>query len=73
MSERLLTIEKVASFLQVSPSSVYRWIKAGKLPAIKLGHRQVRVRQTDLEAYIRSHLTTPAQMEEEGQWEQKSE
>ncbi len=57
-SEKLLTVDEVAEILRVSPSTVYRRIQAGELPAIKLGHRQVRVRQEDLDAYIEAHRIT---------------
>jgi|LSQX01.2.fsa_nt_gb excisionase family DNA binding protein len=35
--EELLTPEQVAERLQASRKTVYRWIGAGDLPAIKLG------------------------------------
>jgi len=57
-SEKLLTVDEVAEILRVSPSTVYRRIQAGELPAIKLGHRQVRIKQEDLDAYIEAHRIT---------------
>ncbi len=35
--DELLTPEQVADRLQASRKTVYRWIQAGDLPAIKLG------------------------------------
>jgi len=55
---KLLTVDEVAEILRVSPSSVYRRIQAGELPAVKLGHRQVRIKQEDLDAYIEAHRIT---------------
>lgn len=45
--EKLLTVDEVAEILQVSPITIYRRIQAGDLPAIKLGHRQLRIRPAD--------------------------
>ena len=58
-SEKLLTVDEVAEILRVSPSTVYRRIQAGELPAVKLGHRQVRIKQEDLDAYIEAHRIEP--------------
>lgn len=38
---RLLTIEELGQYLQVSPKSIYRWVKHREIPFIKL-HRHVR-------------------------------
>jgi excisionase family DNA binding protein len=43
-SERLLTVKQVAERLQMSPVSVQRWLRAGRmkgsrLPAVRLGWR----------------------------------
>lgn len=51
-SKKLLTVTSVAEILEVSPSTVYRLIKAEELSAIKIGQRQVRVQQEDLATYI---------------------
>ncbi len=48
---RLLTIPDVAEFCRVSTRSVRRWIKAGELPAIRLG-RQWRIVRRDLEGFL---------------------
>lgn len=44
-----LSVADVASLLRVSTKSVRRWIKAGILPATKLG-RDWRIARTDLRA-----------------------
>ena len=54
-SQKLLTVDQVAEILQVSRTTIYRRIKAEELPAVKLGRRQVRITQEDLEAYIQAH------------------
>ena len=65
--EKLLTADEVAEILQVSLTTVYRRMQTGELPHIKLGHRQVRVKPEDLEAYIEAHRVAgePAESEPE--------
>lgn len=50
--QRLLTVPEVAERLRVHPITVRRLIKAGRLPAVRIG-RAVRVRVADVEAYGR--------------------
>jgi excisionase family DNA binding protein len=50
--EQLLTVEQVAEILQLSTVQVYRYLKDGRLPKVKLGRRAVRVRPEDLERFI---------------------
>ena len=47
----LLTVVEVAQILNISTSLVYRLIKSGELPAVRLG-RALRVKSGDLEQYI---------------------
>jgi excisionase family DNA binding protein len=49
---RLLTVYTVASRLKVSPSTIYRLIDEGKLKAIRLSPRNLRVSEQSLKAYI---------------------
>jgi excisionase family DNA binding protein len=49
----LLTVREVAKSLKLSTTFVWREIKAGALPTIRLG-RSVRVTRTDPGAYIES-------------------
>jgi excisionase family DNA binding protein len=53
MEPRLLTLQDVASYLNVSTSQAYALVRSGELPAIKLGGRGVwRVDRHQLDAYI---------------------
>lgn len=47
----LLTVAEVAGVLRVSNMTVYRLIKAGELPALRVG-KNYRIRERDLEAYL---------------------
>ena len=51
MDDVFLTTEEVLEYLQVNLRTVYRLIKAGKIPAVRVG-RQWRVRKTDLERWL---------------------
>ena len=53
MGETFLTTEEVMQYLQVNLRTVYRLIKAGKLPAVRIG-RQWRIRKSDLDAWLDS-------------------
>ena len=52
MRERLLTVVEAAEVLKVKKNTVYDMIKRGDLKASKLG-KQLRIRQEDLDEYIR--------------------
>ena len=50
---RFLTLDDVAAELSISRSQTYALVRAGDLPALKIGGRgQWRVERTDLETYI---------------------
>jgi excisionase family DNA binding protein len=53
---RFLTVQEVAELLRVSTMTVYRTIKAGDLPAVRVG-RAFRVRDTDVDAYLAARFT----------------
>ena len=48
-----LTTEEVLEYLQVNLRTVYRLIKSGKLPAVRVG-RQWRFRRQDIDAWLES-------------------
>lgn len=51
--EEQLTIEEVAAKLRVDPSTVWRWIKAGKIkPVRKLGRRIVRLPSSSVQRFL---------------------
>ena len=47
----LLTVAEVAGAMRVSNMTVYRLIKAGDLPAIRVG-KNFRIRRSDVESYL---------------------
>jgi excisionase family DNA binding protein len=53
--ERLLTPEQVAERLQLSPHTILDYLRTKRLRGVKLD-RHWRVREVDLQAFIKAHL-----------------
>ncbi len=53
MDESFLTTDEVLEYLQVNLRTVYRLIKAGRIPAVRVG-RQWRFRKRDIDAWLES-------------------
>ena len=53
---RFLTVQEVADLMRVSSMTVYRLIKAGELPAVRVG-RSFRVAEPDVDTYLASGYT----------------
>ena len=49
---RLLSIQEVCWKLAMNKDSVFRLLRSGKIPSVKLGH-VMKVRQADLEGYMK--------------------
>jgi excisionase family DNA binding protein len=61
IDEAFLTTDEVLEYLQVNLRTVYRLIKAGNIPAVRVG-RQWRFRKSDIDAWLeleRSHSVRP--------------
>ncbi len=56
--EVFLTTEEVLEYLQVNLRTVYRLIKANKIPAVRVG-RQWRFRKRDIDAWLDSQRPRP--------------
>ena len=57
IDETFLTTDEVLEYLQVNLRTVYRLLKAGKIPTVRVG-RQWRFRKADIDAWLereRSH------------------
>lgn len=50
--EQLLTAYDVAEALMVSVSSVYYWIRTGRLPHIETPGREYRIRKSTLDKWL---------------------
>ena len=61
IDESFLTTDEVLEYLQVNLRTVYRLIKAGKIPAVRVG-RQWRFRRRDIDAWLESQRPRSARM-----------
>ena len=52
---QLMTVVEVAEVLRVSAMTIYRLIKSGDLPALRVG-KNYRIRAHDLDAYLASRV-----------------
>lgn len=43
------TVAEVAEKLDVSPSTVWRWVAGKRLPAYRVGERKIRIKKDDLD------------------------
>lgn len=53
------TVDQVAAYLQLNRLTVYRYIRAGHLPASKVG-KAYRLRKADVDWFLDSTRTTPS-------------
>lgn len=51
----LLTVDEAAEYLRVSRRQVYNLVRAGDLPAVRVGQR-LRIRPDDVDAYLEQRL-----------------
>ncbi len=51
VSSAVMTVVQVAEFLQVNKLTVYRYIRTGELPAVRLG-RGLRIMRDDLDRFL---------------------
>jgi excisionase family DNA binding protein len=62
MAVRFLTLSDVAELLNIAPAQVYKLVRSGELPAIKIGARgQWRVEDKVLENYISQLYSSTAE------------
>jgi excisionase family DNA binding protein len=57
----VMTIEQVAEYLQLHPQVVYRHVKAGTLPASRIG-RTIRFKKSVLDAFLEKDGWSAVQM-----------
>jgi excisionase family DNA binding protein len=58
---RILTTSEVARRLHVTPSTVFRWIKAGWLKSSPTAGRHNRIREEDLQQFMRERGMRPSE------------
>ncbi len=69
MSEEVeyYTVPEAARELRVSQATVWRWIKARRLRAYRVGPRRIRIRKQDLGAVVRPVERSEVDVVEKGQ------
>lgn len=50
--DEFLTVKEVAALLKLNEQTVRNMIDRGELPAVRVGSRRVRIRQSDLDAFL---------------------
>lgn len=50
-SERLMTLQDVAEYLQIKERTIYSWVQNGKIPGFKLGNTW-RFKREDIDLWI---------------------
>lgn len=58
--DKILGVEELSKFFGVSDQTIWRWCKAGKLPAFKIGS-QWKIRQSDLNKIINQKINRKSQ------------
>ncbi len=53
---RFMTVAEVATLMRVSTMTVYRLIKAGDIPAVRVG-KSYRLREDDVDRFLSSRYT----------------
>lgn len=56
--QRFYTTLEVARLLQVDPESIRRYVRSGKLRAVKLGGKFIRIEKADLDKFIEGSKTS---------------
>ncbi len=51
MSDRLMTVEQMAEYLQVDQYTIYAWTRKGEMPAFKVG-RFWRFRKDEIDKWL---------------------
>ena len=52
LAEEMLTIKQVAAELQLHPDTIRRFIREEKLKATKVGGTSIRIKRSDLNAFL---------------------
>lgn len=61
-SRKFYTVPEAARLLEVSPSTIWRWIQADKLPAFRVGPRAIRIREEDLHTIVQPARARPKEV-----------
>lgn len=68
MPDEFLTVAEIAERLKLNAQTVRNWIDQGELPAVWAGARRVRVRASDLDAFLAAIPARRLQLEKGDPW-----
>jgi excisionase family DNA binding protein len=51
-NDDLMTVTEIATALRLNQATIRNWIDAGKLPALRIGQRRVRVERADFDQLL---------------------
>ena len=54
----LITLLEAAMLLAISKSTLWRIIRRGELPVVKIAERSTRIKRSDLDAYVMRRYET---------------
>jgi excisionase family DNA binding protein len=57
MSDPLLTTRQVAERFGVVSETILRWVRCGRLPAIRISTGAIRFRESEIESWLDEHTT----------------
>ena len=72
MPDELLTVKEVADLLKLNQQTIRNMIERGELGHVRVGQRRVRVRQSQLDAFLAAGESSP-QSAEANPWQAVSE
>jgi excisionase family DNA binding protein len=55
-ANEILTIEEVATYLRLTPQTIYKWAQEKRIPAVKLG-KEWRFRRSVIDRWFDAQLT----------------
>ena len=60
--DELLTVQEGADWLAISKPTIWRMIRRGEIPVVRIARRTIRLKLTDLENYIEKNYGTITQI-----------
>jgi excisionase family DNA binding protein len=56
LHEPLLTVDEAATLLALRPTTIYQWVREGRLPCVRLGPRAIRFTRSLLEQWASEQI-----------------
>jgi excisionase family DNA binding protein len=73
MPDEFLTVQEIAQLLKLNQQTVRNMIDRGELGHVRVGQRRVRVRQSQLDAFLAAGESSPPAPEANNPWRGVSE